>query len=61
MNQAQAQALADVVRARTSQTVSVEPDGEAFVVTVRGASGNVWTLYADQDWDWLGERILATE
>lgn len=52
MSRDEAQALAARIRADTSGTVSLRPDGEegSFVVEVSVASGT-WTLYDEADWD----------
>ena len=68
MTQAQAEALAVLVRSETAHVVVVEPDDiiepdddQWFRVTVRRSSGDTWTLYDEQDWDWLRGRILGNE
>lgn len=57
MCEAEAKALAVEVRERTDQNVTVNAEGEVFVVTVRGRSGNVWTHRDAEDWSWLEDRI----
>lgn len=66
MTQAEAEALAVLVRSETAHVVIVEPDDivepdQKFRVTVRRALGDTWTLYDEQDWDWLRGRIVGNE
>jgi hypothetical protein len=61
MTRGQAEALAMRVRSETAHVVTVEPDDQAFHVIVRRSIGDTWTLYDEQDWDWLRDRIVASE
>ena len=61
MTQRQAEALAVQVRTSTTHVVTVESEDHAFVVIVRRSIGDTWTLYDEQDWDWLRGRIVGPE
>ena len=61
MTRGQAEALAVQVRTETAHVVTVEPDDQAFLVIVRRSRGDTLTLYDEQDWDWLRDRIVGSE
>lgn len=58
MSPAEAEQLADAVRAVHPDGVSVQPDDEFFVVDVVADSGR-WTLYTEEDWPVWQDRILG--
>ncbi len=65
MTRSAADRLALHVRRASGHEVSVEADGESFMVVVTvikprsEALREEFTLWDEDDWDWLKERILG--
>ena len=59
MSVAEAETLAVLVRSFTDDEVNVVADDEDVVVEVRTEHGT-FTMWHEDDWEWLKPRILGT-
>ena len=57
MTEQEAEKLASVVRGATGFPVVVEPDGRWFAVVVTKDHSDVYTLYDQEDWQWLAKQV----
>lgn len=60
MEREEAERLAATVHGVSRHPAEVKPDGDFFVVEVRKQSANgtdTFTLYDEDDWSWLRDRI----